>query len=60
MATLLHLKREYEQVSGNILQLTFAGALESHLIAKEIANAGVSVIVTQPKPYPDTWDQRRL
>ncbi|KIJ09655.1 hypothetical protein PAXINDRAFT_87177, partial [Paxillus involutus ATCC 200175] len=60
MATLLHLKREYEQVSGNILQLTFAGALESHLVAKEIANAGVSVIVTQPKPYPDTWDQRRF
>ncbi|KAF9220135.1 hypothetical protein BS17DRAFT_787951 [Gyrodon lividus] len=60
MAALLRLKGEYEQISGNTLQLTFAGALESHLIAKEIANAGVSVIVTQPKPYPDTWDQRRF
>ncbi|KIJ10532.1 hypothetical protein PAXINDRAFT_119408, partial [Paxillus involutus ATCC 200175] len=59
MATLLHLKGDYERVSGNTLQLTFVGALESHLIAKEIANAGVSVIITQPKPYPDTWDQRR-
>ncbi|KIJ59733.1 hypothetical protein HYDPIDRAFT_32949 [Hydnomerulius pinastri MD-312] len=60
MASLLRLKAEYEKVSGKTLKLTFAGAIESHLIAKEIAQAGVSVIVTQPKPYPDTWDQRRI
>ncbi|KAF9242017.1 hypothetical protein BU15DRAFT_44398 [Melanogaster broomeanus] len=60
MAALLRMKGEFEKVSGNALKLTFAGALESHLIAEEIAHAGVSVIVTQPKPYPDTWDQRRF
>ncbi|EGO21300.1 hypothetical protein SERLADRAFT_417630 [Serpula lacrymans var. lacrymans S7.9] len=60
MGTLLLLKAEYEKASGKRLQLTFAGASEAHLIAKEISKAGVSVIVTLPKPFPDTWDQRRI
>jgi len=60
MASLLRLKREYETQSGKTLKMTFAGAIESHLIASEIAHAGVSVIVTQPKPFPTTWDQRRF
>ncbi|KAG1832110.1 hypothetical protein EV424DRAFT_1313531 [Suillus variegatus] len=60
MATLLRLKDEYEAHSGRELHLTFAGATESHLLAHEIARAGVSVIVTQSKPYPSTWEQRRI
>lgn len=60
MASLLRLKREYETRSGKMLKMTFAGAIESHLIASDIAYADVSVIVTQPKPFPYTWDQRRL
>lgn len=60
MATLLRLKAEYENHTSKTLRLTFAGASESHLLANEIASAGVSVIVTQPKPYPYTWDERRI
>ncbi|KAI6103408.1 hypothetical protein F5141DRAFT_1293329 [Pisolithus sp. B1] len=60
MATLLRLKAEYENRTSKTLRLTFAGASESHLLANEIASAGVSVIVTQPKPYPHTWDERRI
>ncbi|KAF8447198.1 hypothetical protein L210DRAFT_3525216 [Boletus edulis BED1] len=60
MASLLRLKREYETRLGKTLRMTFAGAIESHLIASDIAHAGVSVIVTQPKPFPTTWDQRRF
>ncbi|KAI6132248.1 hypothetical protein EDD16DRAFT_1775935 [Pisolithus croceorrhizus] len=60
MATLLRLKAEYENHTSKTLRLTFAGASESHLLADEIASAGVSVIVTQPKPYPNTWDERRI
>ncbi|KAH7889205.1 hypothetical protein F5I97DRAFT_486659 [Phlebopus sp. FC_14] len=60
MASLLRLKKEYENQTGKHLRLTFAGALEAHLIATDIARAGVAVIVTQPKPYPETWDQRRF
>ncbi|KAG1827620.1 uncharacterized protein BJ212DRAFT_1256353 [Suillus subaureus] len=60
MATLLRLKDEYEAHSGRELRMTFAGATEAHIIAHEIARAGVSVIVTQSKPYPSTWEQRRI
>jgi len=60
MATLLRLKEEFEAHSGVKLRLTFSGATEAHLIAHEIARAGVSVIITQSKPFPDTWEQRRM
>ncbi|KAG1742005.1 hypothetical protein EDB19DRAFT_1703499 [Suillus lakei] len=60
MATLLRLKDEYEVHSGRELRMTFAGAIEAHLLAYEIAKTGVSVIVMQSKPYPSTWEQRRI
>ncbi|KAF8551997.1 hypothetical protein OG21DRAFT_1477901 [Imleria badia] len=60
MASILRLKRKYETRSGKTLKMTFAGAIESHLIASDIAHAGVSVIVTHPKPFPYTWDERRF
>lgn len=60
MATLLRLKDEYEAHSSRELRLTFAGATEAHILAHEIARAGVSVIVTQSKPFPTTWEQRRI
>ncbi|KJA17908.1 hypothetical protein HYPSUDRAFT_205764 [Hypholoma sublateritium FD-334 SS-4] len=60
MATLLGLKAEYEGLTGKRLQLTFSGASEAHLLAKEIADADVSVVLTSSRPYPDSWQQRRI
>jgi hypothetical protein len=60
MASLLHLKAEYDQKSRRSLRLTFAGATEAHLLAREISEAGVSVILTSPRPFPHNWDQRRM
>lgn len=60
MATLLILKRDFEHHTGKVLYLTFAEATEAHLLAEEIAEAKVSVILSPSKPYPTTWDQRRL
>ncbi|KAH9948084.1 hypothetical protein B0H21DRAFT_848524 [Amylocystis lapponica] len=60
IATLLVLKREVEERSGVPLRLTLSGATEAHLLAKELCEAGVGVIVMTPRPYPLTWDQRRL
>jgi len=60
MATLLLLKDEYETKSGQRLMLTFSGAAEAHLLASEIGEAGVSVVLTSPRPYPLTWEQRRI
>lgn len=60
MATILTLKLEYEASSGKRIRLTFAGASEAHLLAEEIGKAGVSVILTSPRPYPGSWEKRRL
>lgn len=60
MGTLLSLKAEYETASGSILRLTFSGAAEAHLLAKEIAAAGVSVILSPARAYPEKWDARRM
>ena len=60
MATLINLKREYEDITGSDLRLTFSGAAEAHLLAEEIAGAGISVILTSPRPYPGAWEQRRM
>ncbi|KAG1739632.1 hypothetical protein EDD22DRAFT_959342 [Suillus occidentalis] len=35
-------------------------ATEAHLLAHEIAKAGVSVIVTESKRFSSTWEQRRI
>lgn len=60
MATLISLKKQYEAQAKLTLRMTFAGASEAHILAKEIANAGVSVIITSPRPLPATWSQQRM
>lgn len=62
MTTLLQLKVEYDTTARHPLRLTFAGALEAHLLAPEIGRAGVSVIVAPGlgRPFPGTWEMRRM
>ena len=60
MATLVNLKREFEGINRNGLRLTFSGAAEAHLLAEEIAKAGISVVLTTPRSYPLRWEQRRV
>ncbi|PPQ72507.1 hypothetical protein CVT24_004823 [Panaeolus cyanescens] len=60
MATLIALKHEYESKHCHSLKITFAGASEAHLLADEIAHAGISVIITLARPYPSDWQQRRI
>ena len=60
MATLVNLKQEFEDITRNHLRLTFSGAAEAHLLAEEIAGAGISVILTSPRTYPFSWEQRRM
>ncbi|KAK7444031.1 hypothetical protein VKT23_015428 [Stygiomarasmius scandens] len=42
------------------LKMTFAGASEAHLLADEIARAGIAVILSPSRPFPRTWDARRI
>ena len=65
MATLLRLKGEVEHKIFNEtnqhtkLKLTFSGATEAHVLARELRHAKVGVLV-RPRPYPYAWDSRRM
>ncbi|KAJ7255306.1 carbohydrate esterase family 9 protein [Mycena rebaudengoi] len=59
IASVLSLKKEVEAAKGRPIQLTLTGATEAHLLAKEIGQAGVGVIVQQ-RPFPSTWQQKRI
>ncbi|EKM81020.1 hypothetical protein AGABI1DRAFT_105866 [Agaricus bisporus var. burnettii JB137-S8] len=60
MATLIQLKREAESKAQAHLKFTFTGAAESHLLAKEIGNAGIGVVLRPVRPFPYTWKSRRI
>jgi hypothetical protein len=60
IATLIMLKKQVEDQRGNTIKLTITGASEAHLLAKELAAANVGVIVNPSRPFPSTWEQRRI
>ena len=62
MATLIALKGEIERTLKleKPLRFTFSGAMEAHLLAKELAKAHIGVILTFPKPLPMLWESRRM
>ena len=62
MATLISLKSEVEHdlALSAPLKITFTGAREAHLLAKEIGQAGIGVILTEPRPFPKEWEARRM
>lgn len=76
MAILLKLKAEAEERLGTRMRMVFSGATEAHILAEEIGmlityaknsvihvsagKAGVGVILNPSRPYPATWDQRRM
>ena len=51
MASLVALKKEVEKKTGTSMKLTFAGGTEAHMIADELAEAGVGVIVVPTRSY---------
>ncbi|KAJ7154783.1 carbohydrate esterase family 9 protein [Mycena filopes] len=59
IASVLALKKEVDKAQRSRIRLTLAGATEAHLLAKEIGEAGVGVIVQQ-RPFPSTWQERRI
>ncbi|KAJ3975274.1 hypothetical protein EV361DRAFT_524556 [Lentinula raphanica] len=60
MASLIQLKTEVEEQTGHAIRMTFSGASEAHLLAKEIGAAGVGVIVAPTRPFPSFWEMRRI
>jgi len=60
IATLIELKAEVERKLGSAIQLTVAGGNEAHLLAKEIGQAGVGVILKSSRSFPHSWKSRRM
>lgn len=60
MASLIALKQEVEAQTGHAMAMTFAGASEAHLLAKEIGDNHVGVILTPSRPFPFTWESQRM
>lgn len=60
IATLILLKKDVEEKTGAAIQMTIAGATEAHLLVKEIAKANIGIIFKPSRPFPATWEQRRL
>jgi len=57
---LIKLKKEIEANKTVDLKLTVAGAAEAHLLAKELGEANVGVIVTPSRPFPQSWVMKRM
>ncbi|KAJ3528819.1 hypothetical protein NMY22_g9254 [Coprinellus aureogranulatus] len=60
IATLLILKKEIEVETRKEIKLTLTGASEAHLLAKEIGEAGVGIILIPSRPFPLMWEDRRI
>lgn len=60
IATLIELKAEVESSIGATLRMTIVGGAEAHLLARELGEAGVGVIVISPRAFPYTWEKRRI
>ncbi|KAH7091723.1 composite domain of metallo-dependent hydrolase [Auriculariales sp. MPI-PUGE-AT-0066] len=61
MVALLRMKKQVERANGGEkLRMVFMQAGEAHIVAKEIAEAGVGVILSPLRPFPVTHDERRI
>ena len=61
IATLIVLKRQVErEVGKGKVQLTIAGGAEAHIVKDELASAGLGVVLVPVRPFPFTWEQRRM
>ena len=60
IATLILLKKDVEEKTGATIHMTIAGATEAHLLVEEIAQANIGIIFRPSRPFPSTWEQRRV
>ncbi|KAL5507656.1 hypothetical protein ACEPAH_7112 [Sanghuangporus vaninii] len=60
ISTLLMLKEEVERQTSTAIKVTIVGGAEAHLLAEELAQAKVGVVLIPSRPFPYTWSQRRI
>lgn len=54
------MKKEVEKKTGVPIKLTISRATEAHLLAKEIAEADIGIVVVPSRPFPYDWQSRRM
>ncbi|KAM0746981.1 composite domain of metallo-dependent hydrolase [Meredithblackwellia eburnea MCA 4105] len=59
IATIILLKREIQKTSTKPLKWIIHGGQEAHLVAADLAEADISVILSPPRAFPESWDERR-
>ena len=59
IASILKVKHAVEGQGGRKLRLSIIGGAESHILADELAAAGVGVVLAPAESYATGWDQRR-
>lgn len=60
IASALRVKQDVEKaLKGAKIKMAIIGGAESHLVAQELADAAVGVILTPLQPMPLNWDSRR-
>lgn len=59
IASVLKVKKAVESASNSTIRLVIVGGAESWLVAKELAEAEVGVVLAPLQAYAGTWDQRR-
>jgi len=42
------------------IQLTISGASEAHLLARELGEANIGIILNPVRPFPTVWEARRI
>ncbi|RDB24990.1 hypothetical protein Hypma_007852 [Hypsizygus marmoreus] len=60
IATLIILKKEVEVEARKTIKMTITGGAEAHILAKELSEAGVGIILNPSRPFPYVWEDRRL
>ncbi|KAL1310739.1 hypothetical protein AAFC00_000992 [Neodothiora populina] len=58
ITTIIQLRKEVETAGGSPTFVVLGGA-ESHIVATELAEANISVVLAPLLAYSQTWDQRR-
>ncbi|KAI0746218.1 composite domain of metallo-dependent hydrolase [Daedaleopsis nitida] len=60
IASIIALKAEAESKLNSTLKMTIIGAAEAHLLAKELGAANIGVILSPARPFPNSWEERRI
>ncbi|PFH51544.1 hypothetical protein AMATHDRAFT_175162 [Amanita thiersii Skay4041] len=60
IASLIILKRETEAETKKSIKMTIMGGTEAYVLAQELAEENIGVILVSSRPFPLYWDNRRI